>query len=59
MRYRSARSTASHRWWTAKRSRALEVLSDQLFTGRPAEVRSPNRKELAAPLGLRVTLDVA
>lgn len=40
-----------------EKARALDLLSDHLFPGRTAEVRRPNRKELAATLVLRVPLD--
>ena len=42
-----------------EKDRALDVLSDHLFTGRTAEVRAPLRKEVAATLVLRVPLDSA
>lgn len=42
-----------------EKERALDVLSDHLFPGRTAEVRTPNRKEVAATLVLRVPLDQA
>jgi nitroimidazol reductase NimA-like FMN-containing flavoprotein (pyridoxamine 5'-phosphate oxidase superfamily) len=42
-----------------EKDRALEVLSDHLFSGRTAEVRAPLRKEVAATLVLRVPLDSA
>lgn len=42
-----------------QKERALDVLSDHLFRGRTAEVRAPNRKEVAATLVLRVPLDQA
>jgi nitroimidazol reductase NimA-like FMN-containing flavoprotein (pyridoxamine 5'-phosphate oxidase superfamily) len=42
-----------------EKGRALEVLSDHLFTGRTTEVRRPNRKELAATLVLRLPLSSA
>jgi uncharacterized protein len=39
------------------KERALEVLSEHLLPGRPAELRGSSRKELAATLVLRVPLD--
>lgn len=60
MRYRSAvvHGTAEVLEGEAKR-RALDVISERLFHGRPAEVRRPNRKELSATLVLRVPLTAA
>lgn len=60
MRYRSAVvhgvARAVH---GEEKARALDVLSDHLFSGRMAEVRGHSRKELAATLVLRVPLDRA
>jgi uncharacterized protein len=42
-----------------EKERALDVLSEHLFAGRTAEVRRPNRKEVAATLVLRVPLGQA
>lgn len=39
------------------KDQALEVLSDHLLPGRPAELRPSTRKELAATLVLRLPLD--
>jgi len=60
MQYRSAvvHGTAAVLTGEAK-ARALTTLSEHLFPGRTAEVRSPNTKELAATLVLRVPLERA
>ena len=42
-----------------EKERALAVLSDHLFAGRTDEVRRPTRRELAATLVLRLSLDSA
>ena len=44
---------------TAEKSRALELLVDQVHPGRSAECRPPNDKELKATLVLRLGLDEA
>jgi uncharacterized protein len=60
MRYRSAVVHGTARTLHGEeKERALDVLSDHLFPGRTAEVRRPDRKELAATLVLRVALDSA
>lgn len=59
MRYRSAVLFGRCRPVTEEdeKSRALDVLTDALIPGRVAEVRRPNRKELAATLVLRMTVE--
>ena len=60
MRYRSAVVHGEAEVLSGEeKDRALEVLSDRLFHGRTAEVRRPNRKEVAATLVLRVPLGSA
>jgi nitroimidazol reductase NimA-like FMN-containing flavoprotein (pyridoxamine 5'-phosphate oxidase superfamily) len=59
MRYRSAVLFGCCRPVTeeAEKNRALDLLTDALIPGRVAEVRRPNRKELAATLVLRMTVE--
>lgn len=60
MRYRSAVVHGVARTLHGEeKQRALDLLSDHLFSGRMSEVRDHTRKELAATLVLRVPLDQA